>query len=91
MLVDLNDPSELIYRSPNYILEPIEEYEIGEEGKSWVPNVVFTCGAVSRYDGRGIMKADDEILVYYGAADSSIGVAIARIGDLIPEEFRRPR
>ncbi len=88
MLVDLVDPTTLIYRSPNHILEPTERFEVGERDESWVPNVVFTCGAVPAEEGKEILGARDEILVYYGAADSVIGVATARIEDLIPEEFR---
>ncbi|MBL7166177.1 MAG: glycosidase [Dehalococcoidales bacterium] len=88
MLVDLADPTILIYRSPNFILEPTERFEVGEKDESWVPNVVFTCGAVSRDGGKDILTARDEVLVYYGAADSVIGVATARIEDLVPEEFR---
>ena len=88
MLVDLVDPTTLIYRSPNYVLEPTERFEVGERDDSWVPNVVFTCGAVPMEEGKGILGAHDEVLVYYGAADSVIGVATARIEDLIPEEFR---
>ena len=88
MLVDLADPTVLLYRSPNFILEPTERFEVGEKDESWVPNVVFTCGAVSRDVGKDILTARDEVLVYYGAADSVIGVATARIEDLVPEEFR---
>jgi len=88
MLLDLADPSILLYRSPNPILEPRERYEVGEAGKCWVPNVVFTCGAVPREDNKEILDAEDEVLVYYGAADSVISVATARIAELIPEEFR---
>jgi len=87
MLLDLMDPTVLIYRSPNTILEPTEKYELGEPGRDWVPNVVFTCGAVPREDGKEILDADDELLIYYGSADSVIGVATTRIGDLIPAEF----
>jgi predicted GH43/DUF377 family glycosyl hydrolase len=83
MLLDLTDPTTLIYRSPNAILEPTETFEIGGED-SWVPNVVFTCGAVSREEGKDILGAEDEILVYYGAADSLICVATARVRDFIP-------
>jgi len=89
MVVALDNPSQLLYRSPNFILEPVEEFEVGKKGESWVPNVVFTCGAVPAEEGRDILGAKDEILVYYGAADSAIGVATARVGDLIPEEIRR--
>ncbi len=87
ILVDLNNPQKVIYRSPNPILEPEEDYEIGLSG-SWVPNVVFTCGAVPGTD-KEILEDNDEILVYYGAADTSIGMAKATLADLIPEPFRR--
>ena len=87
LLLDLVDPTVVIYRSPNAILEPKEKYEEGEPGRDWVPNVVFTCGAVPREDGKDMLGAEDELLVYYGAADSAICVATARVGDLIPSEY----
>jgi len=87
-LLDLNDPTVVIYRSPNAILEPKEKYEEGEPERDWVPNVVFTCGAVPREDGKDMLDAEDELLVYYGAADSVIGVASAKVSDLIPKQFR---
>ena len=86
-LLDLIDPTVVIYRSPNAILEPTERYEKGESGREWVPNVVFTCGAVPKEDKKEMLDAEDELLVYYGAADSAIGVATARVGDLIPPEY----
>lgn len=86
ILVDLENPQRVIYRSPNPILEPIEDYELGLSG-AWVPNVVFTCGAVASSD-KEILVDDDEILVYYGAADTSIGMASATLAELIPEKFR---
>jgi predicted GH43/DUF377 family glycosyl hydrolase len=84
----LHDPSRLIYRSPNPILEPEASYEVGVSGNSWVPNVVFTCGAVPTED-KEILDDDDEILVYYGGADTVIGVASAKLADLIPERYRK--
>jgi predicted GH43/DUF377 family glycosyl hydrolase len=87
-LTSLDDPAKLIYRSPNSILEPEKSYEIGVSGQSWVPNVVFTCGAVSAID-KDILDEDDEILVYYGGADTVIGVASARVADLIPARCRQ--
>ena len=87
ILVDLTDPQRVLYRSPNPILEPEEDYEIGLSG-AWVPNVVFTCGAVAGSD-KDVLEDDDEILVYYGAADTSIGMASATLADLIPEKFRQ--
>ena len=87
LLLDLADPTVVIYRSPNAILEPEEKYEEGEPGRDWVPNVVFTCGAVPGEAEKEMLDTDDELFVYYGAADSVIGVATARVGDLIPSEF----
>lgn len=82
ILVDLKDPGKLLYRSPNPILSPETKDEIGEKGKSWVPNVVFTCGAVP-LETKEILDDDDEILVYYGAADTNICLATGKVGDLI--------
>lgn len=87
LLVDLDNPQKVLYRSPNPILEPEEDYEIGLSG-AWVPNVVFTCGAVPGSD-KEVLEDEDDILVYYGAADTSIGLAKATLADLIPETFRQ--
>lgn len=87
-ITDLDSPGKLTYRSPNPILEPKASYEIGVSGKDWVPNVVFTCGAVPKED-KYMLDDDDEILVYYGCADSNIGVAFAKVSELIPEAFRK--
>ncbi|MFC2020152.1 glycosidase, partial [Chloroflexota bacterium] len=86
MLLDLADPSLILYRSPNPILEPVELYEVGEPGRSWVPNVVFTCGVVPRDSGKEVLDNEDELLIYYGAADTTICVATAKIGNLIPKD-----
>jgi predicted GH43/DUF377 family glycosyl hydrolase len=45
--------------------------------------VVFTCGALPAED-KTIVGPDDDILVYYGAADTVMGVAKARVRDLVP-------
>ena len=87
LLTDLEEPSKILYRSPNPILEPREIYEIGEKDKSWVPNVVFTCGAIPRED-KEILDAEDEVLVYYGGADTVTCVAFATIAKLIPQDIR---
>jgi beta-1,4-mannooligosaccharide/beta-1,4-mannosyl-N-acetylglucosamine phosphorylase len=70
-LFDLKDPSKLIRRSENYILAPERGYEM----TGGVNNVVFTCGAIEEDDG--------EVKVYYGAADSHICLATARIEKLV--------
>jgi predicted GH43/DUF377 family glycosyl hydrolase len=70
IMLDKDNPEKVIHRSQTPILEPIEDYErFGA-----VPNVVFSCGAV---------KIDDEILVYYGGADSVLCVANYDINELI--------
>jgi len=86
ILVDLQDPHRVLYRSPNAVLEPEKDYELGKSG-AWVPNVVFTCGAVGAVD-KTVLEDDDEILVYYGAADTCISMAKATVADLIPEKYR---
>jgi len=87
LLVALDDPGQLLYRSPNPVLQPEESYELGEEG-CYVPNVVFSCGAVPQVD-KEMLDDDDEVLVYYGAADTVLCVAIAKVSDLVPEQIRR--
>ncbi|MGB2800182.1 MAG: glycosidase [Dehalococcoidia bacterium] len=89
LLVALDDPGRLLYRSPNPILEPEATYEHGEEG-CYVPTVVFTCGAVPGVD-KEVLEDDDELLVYYGAADTALCVAAATVSSLIPEEIRQAR
>jgi predicted GH43/DUF377 family glycosyl hydrolase len=57
LLLDLEDPSKVIARSTEPIMEPISPYEL----EGFYGNVVFTNGQVVR---------GDEVLLYYGAADS---------------------
>jgi len=87
ILTDLNNPERLLYRSPNPVLSPETAYEIGDE-HCWVTRVVFTCGAVPVED-KPVLDAGDEVLVYYGAADTYVCLATARVGDLIPEAIRQ--
>ena len=71
VLLDLADPTRVIGRPDAYLIGPSEPYErVGR-----VPNVVFTCGHVVEPDG--------ELKLYYGAADTCIGLATARVRDLV--------
>lgn len=88
ILVDIKDPGRLLYRSPNPVLSPETEYEVGAKGCSWVPNVVFTCGAVPGTD-KEVLDDNDEILCYYGASDTYLCLASATVAELIPEAVRR--
>ena len=61
-LLDLNDPTNVLKRQVKPILEPEQEWErLGD-----VPNVVFSCGQV---------VVDDTLYLYYGGADTVIGLA----------------
>ena len=61
-LLDLEDPSVVLARQREPILEP----ELAWERVGAVPNVVFSCGQA---------EIGDRILVYYCGADTVIGVA----------------
>lgn len=65
-LLDLDDPSKVVARQADPILQPELVWEIN----GYVPNVVFSCG-------QAIL--DNEIFVYYGGADTKIGVAKMRL------------
>ncbi len=69
MLLDLEDPSKVLFRSNTPILEPNEWYE--NEGKA---GVVYTCGAVI---------LGENLVVYYGGGDKHIGVARANAQEFI--------
>ena len=69
-LLDLKDPSKVIARRKVPILEPETPYELYGQ----VNNVVFPCGAVI---------IGDELFVYYGGADSVIGVATMKVSELM--------
>jgi predicted GH43/DUF377 family glycosyl hydrolase len=68
--MDFDNPEKIIYKHPEPILEPGERYE--KTGDT--SNVVFTCGAVVK---------DDILFVYYGAADTVIGVATCPMKDIL--------
>jgi beta-1,4-mannooligosaccharide/beta-1,4-mannosyl-N-acetylglucosamine phosphorylase len=78
-VVDLDDPSRVIGRSRYNILEPRAQYELTGQ----VPNVVFPSGAVVPTARDGIAGIDDEVYVYYGAADTAVGLATAMVGALL--------
>lgn len=68
-LLDRLDPRRVLQRSNDWVFGPSEPYErVGDVG-----NVVFPCGWT---------VVDGEVRVYYGAADTSIGLATAQLSDL---------
>ncbi|MGD6934863.1 MAG: glycosidase [Candidatus Bathyarchaeia archaeon] len=70
ILMDKNNPEQILYRSKNPVLSPKADYE--RFGK--VPNVVFSCGDA---------VVDDKLFVYYGGADSSLNVATIPLEKLL--------
>ena len=80
VLLDLQEPWKVLARSWNNLLEPRELYEMVGQ----VPNVVFPGGmVVERCDAEGYALPESPVRVYYGAADTCVGLATTTIGDLI--------
>ncbi len=70
VFLDLEDPTIIRARTAIPLFEPKEEYE----RKGAVSNVVFPCGLVVR---------GATVYIYYGAADSVIGVATVKVSALL--------
>jgi len=70
-LLDLNDPSKILYRTKNHIMEPETSFE--KEGLyKW--GVVFPTGNVI---------VDNTLYVYYGASDQWVCLATCDMDELI--------
>lgn len=69
MLLDLKDPSKVLYRAQHPILEPDEWYE-----NDWKPGIIYASGAIVK---------NDKLFVYYGGGDKYIGVASILLSELI--------
>lgn len=72
MLLDLEQPWKVLYRSQSPILEPDQWYE----NEGFKSGVVYPCGAVIR---------DNVLFVYYGGADKFICVASRNLTDFLKE------
>lgn len=80
VLLDLHDPSKVLARSHENILEPRESYELVGQ----VPNVVFPSGMiVGQYDEDGYAAEESPVRIYYGAADTCIALATTTIRELL--------
>ncbi len=71
-LLDLDDPSKVLRRMDEWVFGPAAPYEISGD----VGRVVFPCGWI--HD-----EAADMLRLYYGAADTVIGLATARFSDVM--------
>ena len=72
LVLDGQDPRKTVYRSPEPVLQPDEH----TEQHGIVPNVVFPTALDLRNEGR--------VDVYYGMADSRIGVATTTVPAELP-------
>lgn len=70
-ILDIDEPSKVLHRCSRYVLTPEEWYE--ERG--FVPNVCFPCCTL--HD-----SATGRIALYYGCADSYVGVAYTTVEEI---------
>jgi len=68
-LLDRDDPAKMIGRLPEPLIKPNEN-----EREGYVPNVVYTCGALLH---------DGELIIPYGMADHATGFATVPIGEVL--------
>lgn len=71
MLLDLNDPTKVLYRASRPVLSPDMHYE--NEGK---PGIVYASGAIVK-DGR--------LFIYYGGGDRVVCTATADLEEFLKE------
>jgi len=72
MLLDLKDPTKVLARTRNPILEPVAGYE----NEGFKAGVVYPCGAVI---------INERLFVYYGGADTVVCVATAKLNNFLEE------
>lgn len=72
MLLDINDPTKVLARSRNPILEP----DVWYENDGWKAGVVYPCGAVI---------IDECLFVYYGGADTVLCVASVKLNGFVEQ------
>ncbi|PTX61741.1 putative GH43/DUF377 family glycosyl hydrolase [Kordia periserrulae] len=70
VMLDNDDPTKVIGRTKDYIMEPEFDYEI----EGYYKGCVFPTGN---------MIVDDTLYVYYGGADKYIGLATCNVNELI--------
>ncbi len=70
-LLDLDDPRRVLRRGDEWVVGPRMDYEVTGD----IPNVIFPCGAV--------LDASGALRLYYGAADTCVGLMTAQIGEIL--------
>jgi predicted GH43/DUF377 family glycosyl hydrolase len=74
LLLDLADPAHVIGHLPKPLIEPDES-----EREGYVPNVVYTCGAIVH---------SGQLVIPYGFSDSGIAIAHVALDDLLEALLR---
>jgi predicted GH43/DUF377 family glycosyl hydrolase len=72
ILLDLLDPARIIGRTSSYLLAPQMGYELHGN----CDNTVFPCGALAKPE-------KDELWLYYGGADSCVGLATGSLSAVV--------
>ena len=72
MMLDIDNPSKVLYRTHEPIIEPIEHYE----NNGFKAGVVYPCGAV---------VMNDNLNIYYGGSDSFLCAASANLDEFLNE------
>jgi len=78
-LLDLDEPWKVIRRCDRWVFGPSETYERAGE----VPGVTFPTGAVLKHD-------TNELYIYYGAADTQVGLVICNLKEVLDFLKKRP-
>ena len=71
-LLDLDNPSKVLYRAKPYLLTPEEPYEVA----GFVPGVCFPCATLCDAPA-------GRLAIYYGAADTYTGIAFGTVDEII--------
>ncbi|NOY53639.1 MAG: glycosidase [Deltaproteobacteria bacterium] len=74
-LLDLEDPTKVIGRLSEPLLSPTEE-----EREGYVPNVLYTCGAIIH---------NKELVIPYSMSDTSSGIAVVSVKNLLSRMLDR--
>ena len=77
VILDTENPELVTHRSEEWVFSPQKSYEMHGD----VGNVVFPCGWTQR---------DNELWLYYGAADTSVALAIANYDEVIEHILNCP-
>ena len=76
ILLDLNDPGQLIGRLKQPLLEPTQE-----EREGYVPNVVYSCGSLIH---------NGTLIIPYAMSDQSSSFATVPVDQLLNELMSNP-